>query len=232
MSEHDPIIDMDDETPPPGFGELAREDRLFMLLALLAAAVTAYLYPELPDQVPIHWNWRGEPDGFAPKAYAVWMTPGITAFTWWTLVNVPQLDTRKQNWRRFQETFRRIRHTILGFFFGMHLVMLAQWSGVELSMNAVVFGGVGFLIAAMGNVMGKIKPNHFVGIRVPWTLDDDEVWRRTHRFAGPLWVAGGFALWAAALLPPSFQLAFVLTVIAIIAISPTVYAYIVYHERH
>lgn len=232
MKDYDPTLDPGDELTPPGFRELAREDRVFLLLALLAAALSAYLYPELPDEVPIHWNWRGEADGFAPKAYAVWTTPGIALCIWWILVHVPALDTRKQNWSRFQDTYRRIRHMILAFFFGMHLAMLAEWSGAGLSMDVVVLGGVGFLLAAMGNVMGKVKPNHFVGIRVPWTLDDDEVWRRTHRFAAPIWVLGGLALWGTTLLPAFLQLAFVLTVVAVLTIAPVVYAYVIYRERH
>ena len=89
---------------------------------------------------------------------------------------------------------------------------------------------VSLLFILLGNVMGRFKHNYFVGIKTPWTLANEEVWRKTHRMAAPIWVIGGILNILLAVTGVNFNgMAFIIIVAAIV-IVPTVYSYIIYQK--
>jgi uncharacterized membrane protein len=61
---------------------------------------------------------------------------------------------------------------------------------------------LGLLLVGLGGMMGKIRPNWFVGIRTPWTLSSKAAWVKTHRLGGFLMVAAGILTMASTLLGP------------------------------
>ncbi|HTD42217.1 MAG TPA: SdpI family protein, partial [Mucilaginibacter sp.] len=92
---------------------------------------------------------------------------------------------------------------------------------------------VGLLFAFIGNIMHSIKPNYFAGVRTPWTLEDDDTWRATHRLAGKLWFTGGIALTIAVLLlPVKAGMIVFMSMIAILVLIPVIYSYIYYKKHH
>ncbi len=95
--------------------------------------------------------------------------------------------------------------------------------------NNLLFAMLGFFYVLLGNYFPTIKHNYFMGIRTPWTLEKEEVWKKTHQMAGPLWMIGGLLIVFVCFLIKG-ELAFTLfmTVTMIIAIIPLVYSYVVY----
>lgn len=216
---------------PIGWRALAHEDKGLLVLALILGLVTAYLYPSWPDTLPIHWNWRGEADGFAPKLVAALLMPGTLAFVWPLLWWVPTADPRRDSYLEHRDTYRAVRGLIIGVFLGIDAMLLAVWSGTDIAVGQLVYVLTGVLFAGIGNVLGRVRPNHTFGIRVPWTIADDEVWRQTHRFAAPLWFVGGISICLLALLPAPVRALMLLLIIITLSIAPIVYAYQRYQAK-
>ena len=181
---------------------------LILSLALVAAAlaVSAWLYPALPDQIPTHWNIHGEADGFGPKEVAAWLLPAIGLALVGFMGLVPWLSPKG-----FQVD-------VHGRAFGVLVVALTA---------LFVYIHCLSLLAALGGTFSGIRRNFFIGIRVPWTIASEAVWDDTHRLAARLWVAGGLlgAVLAACGLTVA---AFVL--IVPMALVPIVYSFVRYKQ--
>jgi uncharacterized membrane protein len=107
------------------------------------------------------------------------------------------------------------------------LVLRAAKTGGELSPSAL-FAGMGVLFVVMGNLLGKVTRNFFVGIRTPWTLANEEVWNRTHRLGGKLFVVAGLVVVAAAFTGVSMWPVFI--AIGLAGLIPIVYSYVLYRR--
>lgn len=167
-------------------------------LALTAAAfaASAYLYPSLPDVVPTHWNIKGQVDGHGPKAVAAWTMPVMMLAMLLVFRVLPALSPKNFELDTFQTTYLFVVLATTGLFAYMHGVILAAtWQQVQgnprFDIGRAMLGGVFLFFALIGNVMGKVRRNFYVGIKLPWTLANDRVWNDTHRLAAWTWVGGG-----------------------------------------
>lgn len=171
-----------------------QQDWPLWLATAFVVGATALAYPSLPEEIPIHWNVYGEPDGFAAKYWGAWLLPLISLAAYASVVVGLRVLPRTENLADDPDLLQLVR--ISGPFFVnvVQAITLALWLGVGLSILDVVYVAVGGLFALLGNYLPRVKPNWIFGIRVPWTLESDEVWYRTHRLAGPIWVLGGTSL--------------------------------------
>lgn len=163
---------------------------VWVLLAL-DLAVSIYAYPHLPARVPIHWNWQGRVDRWGSPFSGAFLTFFITVGVYLLLLVVPAIDPRRINYARFSDTYRFIRLICVLFMVALHWVTMLVALGWPVSVYQVVLTGVSAVFLLLGNVMGRVKQNWFVGIRTPWTLSDEGVWNRTNRFGGRVWVVVG-----------------------------------------
>lgn len=199
-------------------------------LILLAMAILPILYllinwSSLPDQMPIHFELNGDPNGYGSKLTYLIMPPAIYLL----MLVLPLIDPRKSNYEIFSVTYYKLR-IILGLFFGIITMVICynQIHGIEkLGLFIPIF--VFLLFTLLGNYMGTIRPNYFIGIKVPWTLNNDEVWTRTHKLAGKLWFWGGIAGVLALLIiqDPFFVL---IPILFVIIVVPIVYSYLIYQK--
>ena len=211
-------------------GHLLGQDWPLYALLAVVTVLTAAVYHQLPAEVPIHWNWRGEVDNMATRLVAVLLLPatavGIHLLSVVTLAIDPKLGRGGQS----ETTLRLFRLAGPVFSLGLHVVLLAIWLGHDVQITDVVYAATGVLFAVLGNVMGRLPPNYVVGIRLPWTLEDPMVWKRTHRFAGRLWFMGGCALLFSPLLVASLQFVYFMAITALLVIAPGVFAYREYQQ--
>ena len=190
---------MNDEAFVPG-GRMLRAN---WLLVALAWALALVALPFAPDRVPTHWGVSGQPDQFAAPFPGLFLLPMIMALLALVLPILPRIDPRKQNYRAFGSTYMAIQTGILVFMLALHAVTIAAALGLDINMNRAIVPLVGVLFVGLGNVMSKLRPNWFVGIRTPWTLSSPDVWTRTHRFGGRLMLGLGLVLIVAGLLFPA-----------------------------
>ncbi len=209
----------------PSIGEQLRQDWPLYALWLVVVVLTAALYSRIPDRVPIHWNWRGQPDGWAPKQFAVLIMPVGAVLTHLLTVVLASIDPRNKRNGQPKGALRLVRLATPVMLLGMHVTMMAVWLGKPVNLVAIMYAAVGVLFAALGNVMGRLRPNYFIGIRLPWTLENDAVWKKTHRFAGRLWFMGGCALVLTPILPPFAQFVYFIGILAVLTIAPAIFAY-------
>jgi uncharacterized membrane protein len=196
-------------------------------LCLAALVLSAVLYTQLPEQVPTHFNMAGEPDRWSDRGPAVLMMPGMMLVMWLLLWGLPKVSPRGWRVEPFADVWNRCQLAVLTFMLFVHVSVLghgAGWWGPD--MGNMVIIAVGLLLATLGNYLGKTTRNFFLGIRTPWTLASDEVWRRTHRLGGWVMVAAGIALVIMGLVGVN-EVVFGV-VIAAAALVPVIYSFFAY----
>lgn len=167
---------------------------IFVVLVILAAViVTGMIYPSLPEIVPTHWNASGQVNGFSPKWMLFLFGPGMMAAIGVILYFLPWLSPRQFEVDSFRATYLQITLITIGMLAYLYGIVLWAAMGHRTHIDRAIIGGVCLLIAMIGNLMGKVRRNFFIGIRTPWALANDRVWNATHRFGAKTMVAAGVA---------------------------------------
>jgi uncharacterized membrane protein len=162
-----------------------------LALIVICFAAAAILYPYLPSRVPIHWNIHGQVNGYGGKWTLLAVLPGQMLVIVALMAVISWLSPRQFEVESFRSTYFYIMVAIVAFLAYLHALML--WAAVSgpINMNRAFLGGTCLLMALLGNVMGKVRRNFFIGIRTPWTLADERVWYATHRLGAKTMVLGG-----------------------------------------
>lgn len=167
------------------------------ILVVLVWITTGALYPLLPDPMPVHWNLRGQVDGWGPRWWAAWLLPVMMAGLWGLLWVLPRVSPRGFEVSRFEATYGYIALVVLGGLTYIHGLLLAAALTGRLQISRALLAGVLAMLGLLGGVLGRVRRNYWVGVRTPWTLSDERVWDETHRLAARLLVlaaAGGLVL--------------------------------------
>jgi uncharacterized membrane protein len=165
---------------------------LAVIAAMFAAAVA--VWPSAPDAIPVHWNVRGEVDRFGGRFEGLLLLPLITLGIYLLLRYVPRIDPLRANYARFAAVYTAIRWAVLLLMAGIYAMIIAWVLHAPIDLSRLVPAAVGVLLVFFGSVLGRVKPNWFVGIRTPWTLSSRRSWERTHRLGGWLFVGLGALL--------------------------------------
>ncbi len=205
---------------------MMRSHRLGYIVALLTGLVSAWAYPRLPPRVATHWGLGGQPDGYSPKLLAVVMLPVIILAMRGLVSLLPRIDPKGENYQKFASTYWLIFNGIILFMGLLHFAVLGYGLGAPVRMDRVAAGGVGVLLIVVGNYLTRIQPNWFIGIRTPWTLSSEPVWRRTHRVGGWILAGGGALMALTVFLPASAQLPIFIATIALVTVVPVVLSYV------
>ncbi|TDU70613.1 putative membrane protein [Prosthecobacter fusiformis] len=162
---------------------------LILIIPILAALVAM---PFATERVPMQWNMKGEVNWYAPKSWGLFVTP-VTVLLAFAFV----LFKESRDSARYRDAdgaltahgkaTRLIRLGISILLGAVALVQISASLGHQADVGRFVLTSVALLFAFMGNLFGKLKPNRYVGVRVPWTLNSEHVWRQTHRVAGWIW---------------------------------------------
>ncbi len=201
------------------------------LIPLLMAAVTACLYRHLPEQIPTNWGMDGTVT-YGEK-YEIWLISGMGLIFAPLFDFCPRIDPRRENYRKFGKYYDGFCVVMQLFIAAAAaLILLASFFPGRIAVSHIVAVMVGLLLMGIGNVMPKIKSNFYMGIKTPWALSDEEVWRRTHRLGGRLFVIAGAVMVLSILLLP-LKPAFILSMIFIMAASaiPYVMSYLWWKEK-
>jgi uncharacterized membrane protein len=167
--------------------------RFFMLAGLVTAATSGaalLAYARLPARIPTHWNLDGAADAFGPRAAIFSFSALMLAFTvlWAVLARV---SPQRYGVARFGPTWWRCGLLVVALLGYAQTMLLWRLLGGPLGMDRALGGGLAILAVLLGNVLGKVKRNFWLGVRTPWTLASERVWYATHRLAGKTMVLGG-----------------------------------------
>lgn len=202
----------------------------FAGVALIAAVTAATLvaYPHLPNTVPMHWDAHGQVNGWGPKWSLFVIDPGIMAGILLLFSVLPWLSPRQFEVDSFRSTYLYIMVVILAIVAYVHALILAASLSWVVDVSRAIMGGVSLLIALLGNVLGKVRRNFYVGVRTPWTIANEHVWNATHRFAAKTFFAGGLAGLLFVILNAPFWLS--MAAILTGALAPAVYSLVFYKQ--
>lgn len=207
-----------------------RADLICIAVVIVHFVLVAVFYGELPDPVPSHWNAAGEVDGYTPKPWGAWLFPLLTLSIFLLFKVIPWISPHGFRMESFQGVVGILKLTTVLFMFVVGVTVVLAARGAPFDPGDIVLPGVGVLLLVVGNYMGKLRKNFFIGIRTPWTLASDEVWAKTHRlggwtfvFAGLVMILSGLAGW-----PPMGVT--IVAVIVLAALVPVVYSFVVYRK--
>ena len=206
-----------------------------VLIVLLLGAPFVYaaaIWSQLPNTVPTHFDINGTPNGFSPKKNALYpivflMLMGLGVY--FLMKNIDKIDPKRAN-QLPEGAFDKIGVLVLMLMSGVSIYIIrSMLQGMTGGFLCVL---IGFFFAALGHLMSDIKPNYFVGLRLPWTLADDENWRKTHLLTGKLWLGGGLLIALASLFLTTQSAMFLLFgTIAVVVLIPVVYSYRLFKEK-
>lgn len=151
------------------------------------------LWEKLPNQLPIHFGIEGEPDGWMDKGSFVYL-PAVFGIGLYALIYmIPKIDPKKKIELMGEKyyAFRLIMHLLFTGIFS--IIIYKSTTGLKDGF-VLIYLLLGLFYILMGNYFQTIRPNFFIGIRTPWTLANDAVWKKTHVFGGRLWLGGGIVL--------------------------------------
>ena len=198
---------------------------LFILIAVVAAV---WLYPELPARVPTHWDLQGNVNGTMPRfwgaAFPALMIFGLAMLT----AVLPVISPRRFEIAPFASVYNLLMLVVQGVILVIGLATLLVGAGYAVRIPTVAALATGVLFMVLGNYMGKLRKNFFVGIRTPWTLASDAVWERTHRLGGWVFMLAGLLLVLGAIAGAPLWVSF--SVIVPAALIPCVYSYVIYRQ--
>lgn len=152
---------------------------------------TAIAYPYMPELVPMHWNVHGNVDRWGTKSTLFTFDPGVMAGVVVLFSMLPWLSPKRFEIDSFRSTYLYMMVVFVAMLAYIHCVVLASAFTSRIDVSRAVEGGACLLIALLGNVMGKVRRNFYIGIRTPWTIANERVWNKTHRLAAKTSFAAG-----------------------------------------
>ena len=201
-------------------------------MLIIPFVIIAVYWFDFPSQIPIHWSFSGEIDSYTNKEIGLFLIPGLNIIFYLMFLLLPRIDPRKENYQLFSTSYQVLRLSIIGFFLFLFLIIVLASLGYEMNVGLVVIYLTIIMFLVFGNYMGKLKSNYFVGIKTAWTLESPDIWNKTHRFAGKLWVSLSFVMIAIGLFIPMNILTIIYFVyIGIIALVPIVYSYVLHVRK-
>lgn len=207
---------------------------LTIVVTLLPILLGLLLWSKLPDQVPMHWGINGEVDGWESKARAVFFMPCFCAAMQLFLLVMTSIDPRKKAIHRKPMMVVIWLIPVLSLVMNVAVYLIAL--GFKVNMVEIILILLGVFLVLIGNYMPKLKKNYTVGIKVPWALNSEENWIRTHRFGGKVYVVTGIVCIISGLLVNLIgeNVAFVVIMVVIFGGSFLImgYSYWLYKAKH
>lgn len=219
-------------TPMPYPIKLSLKSEAAPIILIVAAWIFAfYFYAHFPAQVVTHWGFDGRPNGYMGKAGGAFAIPGLLTGMYLLLLGLPWLDPKSDRYAEFGGVYNFFKTAIIFVLFAVYIASGFYNLGYAVNINVIVPLLVGLLMIVLGNFMGKIKRNWFVGVRTPWTLSSENVWNKTNRFGGFMLVLFGVVLIISPLLPKTLAIiAFVASALAM-ALGTILYSFLVYRKE-
>ena len=195
------------------------------LVILLPIAAGLILWDQLPARMPTHWNTAGEVDGWSSKAFAVFGLPSILLAAQWLCLLGTAADPKKSSHPE------KILHLVLWIIPVLSILLFtityAVALGKQVPIQVILPVFIGLVLTVAGNYMPKCKQNYTIGIKLPWTLESEENWNKTHRLAGWIWTLGGILVMLTGFFGGFWIL---IGVAAVMVFVPTIYSYLLHRK--
>ena len=204
---------------------------LGFILVILTLIFSAVVFNRLPAEVPTHFNVRGEADDWTGRTVAAFMMPAFMLLMYGMFHLLPRISPRRANMDRFGDTWWLIANLTVAFICAMHVLVLGRALGWPIDIPSAVLLGVGLMFMVIGNVLPRTRSNWWMGIRTPWTMESETVWRATHRLAGKTFMLGGAITVIAAMLPERMRPWVAMVALGIGGFIPVIFSYVYWRRE-
>jgi uncharacterized membrane protein len=210
------------------------QEILVLILIVLPLYYLLKVYPSLPPIIPTHFGIDGKPNGFSNKQQIIWIiifTSLLSAGSYLLIKHLPRFDPKKTS-SLSSGNMQKIAIAVVALLSAIMISMLYASMHGSLSFSRLFNPLMGIFFIVVGNLMYNIKPNYFVGIRIPWTLESENNWRATHHMAGKLWFIGGILITVFTLsLPVQAGEYFFMGSTLILALAPIIYSFVYFKNN-
>ncbi len=203
--------------------------KALIVLMILSILGTAYIYNQLPNEIPTHFNFNGEVDDYSHKS-AAFVTAVLPLLLYIMMIYLPKIDPRKHSYLKHKKAYYIFRIIIILFLIIIHWATMSTALGHEINVGLIVKLGIGLLFIIIGNYMPQIRQNYFFGIKTPWTLANDLVWKKTHRLGGITFIIAGVLMVIAAFFKGMVVGVLSIGSLIIATAVPLIYSYIEYKK--
>lgn len=190
---------------------------------LLFALVNLLFYKKMPETLPTHWGFNNKIDGYSSKFTTLITTPLLFIFL--NIFSCFMLDNDPKNKDKNNFVITIGKATIPLVMLITFVISVFYGLGKKINVMVIISIFVGFLLILIGNYLPKTKRNYTVGIKLPWTLNSDENWNKTHRLAGYFFILGGIFFLFTPFIGNEYL---VFLTFIIIGIIPAIYSFYLY----
>ena len=201
-----------------------------LVMWLIMVGMSVWGYMNLPDvPMAVHFGLDGTPNGFMPRNMAMIFAPAFSlALLVLLLWLLPAIMPKNASIDRSAAAYGIVVLATLGVLTVTHALLIFRAAGLNVDETRVILASVGILFMIIGNYLPKTRKNWLMGVRTPWTLSDERVWDKTHRFAGPLFMlCGAVVVVTAFVVPETWRIGVMVVAVAIPAAASVVYSYLV-----
>ena len=199
------------------------------VVTLLPMLIGLIFWNQLPESMVSHWGGDGVADGTAPKAFIVFGMPLMLLAIHWLCLGLTCLDKKSQ---QYHNKLVMITYGIMpvlsivvnGILYGLAL-------GMELNLFMLLPAFLGVMFIVIGNYMPKTTRNRSMGIKLRWTMGNDENWQKTHRLGGRLQVVSGVLMLISALFSVEVSMGVLVVALVLSVGVPTIYSYMLYRKH-
>ena len=201
---------------------------VFMVITSFVVGIS--LYPQMPDVIASHWDYRGIVDGYMSKFWGIFLMPLVTAGILALLIIIPVIDPLKKNIKSFRKYYDEFIVILTAFLLYIYILTIMWNLGYVFNMTSMIAPAMGFLFYFLGILVQHSKRNWFIGIRTPCTLSSDKVWKKTHLIGGDLLRAAGIAA-LSGMFFPDYAMYFIVLPIVLVMAYTIVFSYLEYEKQ-
>lgn len=203
---------------------------ILMAIILLSIVGTVFIFKSLPAEIPIHWNIKGEVDDYASKGF-VYATGLMPLVLYAIMKIIPNIDPQKDSYEKHRNAYSATMFSVILFLIGIHWMTIGYALGYPLDMIRYIMVALGILFIIIGNYMPQIKFNYFFGIRTPWTLASEKVWKKTHTVGGYLYFIMGTVFILSSFFNNDISFYVSVGSIFLVSIITIVYSYVLFRSE-
>lgn len=207
-----------------------KKEMPILVIALIPFIYLAYIWNSLPETIPTHWNLNGEIDNWGKKTTLILIPFLLSGLTYGIFLLVPLIDPKKKI-QAMGNKYHYLKFLMILFMSFLAVFIIYSVKEQSITNINIIFIAVGLLYIILGNYMKTIKANYFIGIRTPWTLENESVWKKTHTLAGKFWLLGGLAIIISSIITEKeFNGTFFLAITIVMVLAPIIYSFIEYKK--
>jgi len=210
--------------------KIRKSEVIVIGIILVSFIIGIHFYPQMPDRIASHWNARGEVDGYMPKFWGLFLMPFISAGLLLLFMLIPRIDPLKANIEQFRGYYDGFVVLMALFLFYLYVITICWNAGMRFNMIRLLAPALGVLFYYCGILIEKAKQNWFIGIRTPWTLSNEKVWKKTNKVGGKLFkIAGIISLFG--MVFHQYAIFLIIVPVGLTAIYTVVYSYLEYRKE-